>query len=208
MIKQKDKKIAAVCFGLLMILLNLSGCGNHGDPTELPAPALPAAQESAAVPVRIEAQGSEETQKGLTESRDPLQGLQEKEWSDQNLITMFSDVQEDDWVYLDCVLMPDRPYDRVGAVLFQDTGKGTCHTAFFDADGDFQQSGTDSRIADDPEFTYLGDGTVSFQLMSEDNTVYTYTLAFSVQGNQVSFQAKDDKKERGNGEESEEESVQ
>lgn len=208
MIRQKDKKIAAVCFGLLMILFNLSGCGNHGDPTELPASVLPAAQESAAVQERAETQESAETQEELEESLDPLQRLQEKEWSEQDLITMYSDIQEDDWAYLDCVLMPDRAYDRIGAVLFLDTGKGTCNTAFFDADGDFQQSGTAVRIADDPELTYLGDGTVSFKLISEDDTVYTYALAFSIQGNHVSFQAKDDKKERGNGEESEEESVQ
>ena len=116
---------------------------------------------------------------------------EEKTWSEQDLRSMFSNITRTDPEYIDCVLMPDHASDRVGAVLFRNNTHGTSNVAFFDADGYFQQCGTYAQTADEPNFTYLGDGAVTFQLKAEDNTVYNYTLTLSIEGNGVYFKAED-----------------
>ena len=130
-------------------------------------------------------------------SSDPATNMQktiqqeEKTWSEQDLRSMFSNITRTDLEYIDCVLMPDHASDRVGAVLFRNNTHGTSNVAFFDADGYFQQCGTYAQTADEPNFTYLGDGAVTFQLKAEDNTVYNYTLTLSIEGNGVYFKAED-----------------
>ena len=81
-----------------------------------------------------------------------------KIWSEQDIVSMFSLVQETDWEYIDCVLIPDHASDRVGAVLFRNDKEQTSNVAFFDADGYFQQYGTYARMSDEPDFQYLGGG--------------------------------------------------
>ena len=130
-------------------------------------------------------------------SSDPATNMQktiqqeEKTWSEHDLRSMFSNITRTDLEYIDCVLMPDHASDRVGAVLFSNNTHGTSNVAFFDADGYFQQCGTYAQTADEPNFTYLGDGAVTFQLKAEDNTVYNYTLTLSIEGNGVYFKAED-----------------
>ena len=131
-------------------------------------------------------------------SSDPATNMQktiqqeEKTWSEHDLRSMFSNITRTDLEYIDCVLMPDHASNRVGAVLFRNNTHGTSNVAFFDADGYFQQCGTYAQTADEPNFTYLGDGAVTFQLKAEDNTVYNYTLTLSIEGNGVYFKAEDD----------------
>ena len=48
-----------------------------------------------------------------------------KIWSEQDIVSMFSLVQETDWEYIDCVLIPDHASDRVGAVLFRNDKEQT-----------------------------------------------------------------------------------
>ena len=130
-------------------------------------------------------------------SSDPATNMQktiqqeEKTWSEHDLRSMFSNITRTDLEYIDCVLMPDHASNRVGAVLFRNNTHGTSNVAFFDADGYFQQCGTYAQTADEPNFTYLGDGAVTFQLKAEDNTVYNYTLTLSIEGNGVYFKAED-----------------
>lgn len=54
-----------------------------------------------------------------------------KIWSEQDIVSMFSLVQETDWEYIDCVLIPDHASDRVGAVLFRNDKEQTSNVAFF-----------------------------------------------------------------------------
>ena len=130
-------------------------------------------------------------------SSDPATNMQktiqqeEKTWSEHDLRSMFSNITRTDLEYIDCVLMPDHASNRVGAVLFRNNTHGTSNVAFFDADGYFQQCGTYAQTADEPNFTYLGDGAVTFPLKAEDNTVYNYTLTLSIEGNGVYFKAED-----------------
>ena len=140
------------------------------------------------------------TGKAVTQDTTPTNknteniGLEEeKALSEQEVKDMFNNLNSaDDFTYLGCVLIPDKASDRVGAVLFEDETKETTNVAFFDADGYAQQCGTYAKAADDPEFTYLGDGTVTFKLKTEDNIIYNYTLTISIDGMNVNFTAKDD----------------
>ena len=49
-----------------------------------------------------------------------LNQTEEKNWSEQDIIAMFSSIAKEEWVYEECVVIPDYASDRVGAVLFQD----------------------------------------------------------------------------------------
>lgn len=111
----------------------------------------------------------------------------EKVWSEQDLTTMFSQVRKTDWEYIDCALMPDHASDRVGAVLFRNAREGTSSVAFFQADGSYQQCGAYAKLSAKPGFTYLGNGAVTFQLESEDGTIYDFTITISIEGSNVNF---------------------
>ena len=115
-----------------------------------------------------------------------------KIWSEQDIVSMFSLVQETDWEYIDCVLIPDHASDRVGAVLFRNDKEQTSNVAFFDADGYFQQYGTYARMSDEPDFQYLGGGAVKFRLETEDGIIYNYTITISIDDSNVNFKAEDD----------------
>lgn len=115
-----------------------------------------------------------------------------KNWSEQDIASMFSHAQETDWEYIDCVLIPDHASDRIGAVLFWNDKKETSNVAFFDADGYFQQCGTYAKMPAEPDFRYLGDGAVTFKLETEDGTIYNYTITISIDGSNVNFKAEDD----------------
>ena len=115
-----------------------------------------------------------------------------KIWSEQDIVSMFSLVQETDWEYIDCVLIPDHASDRVGAVLFRNDKEQTSNVAFFDADGYFQQYGTYARMSDEPDFQYLGGGAVTFRLETEDGIIYNYTITISIDDSNVNFKAEGD----------------
>lgn len=154
--------LMAVC------ILELSGCGSKD--------AIPTSSDSVSDPVQ-----NTETS-NLNE---------QKIWSEQDIISMFSHAQEADWEYIDCVLIPDHASDRIGAVLFWNDKKQTSNVSFFDADGYFQQCGTYAKISADPDFKYLGDGTVTFKLEAKDGTIYNYMLTISIEGSNVTFKAED-----------------
>lgn len=117
---------------------------------------------------------------------------EEAEWSEQDVAAMFTAVKEADWTYIDCVLMPDKAYNRVGAVLYWDEVRGTSMVAFFDGEGNYVQAGPQSKAPDGAELTYLGNGAVTFPQAKEDGTVYNFTLTLSIDGDHVHFEAEDD----------------
>ena len=119
--------------------------------------------------------------------------LNEKEtWSEQDVMSMFTVKKETNWEYRDCILFPDSASGCIGAVLFWDSKKETSNVAFFDIDGYFQQFGTYAKLSDEPDFTYLGDGKVTFKLKTDDDIVYNYILTISIDGSYVYFKAEDD----------------
>lgn len=114
------------------------------------------------------------------------------DWSEQDIMAMFSQVKKSDWQYIDCVLIPDYASNRIGAVLFWDDTEGKSSVAFFDADGYYQQCGVYAKVSSDPGFTYLGDGSVTYKLEKEDGTTYNCTLAISTDGDNVQFKVEAD----------------
>ncbi len=122
------------------------------------------------------------------ETSNPDEG---KSWTEQDVTLMFSRVQETDWEYIDCVLMPDHASDRIGAVLFWDDKKGTSNVAFFNADGFYHQCGTYAKLSAKPDFSYLGDGAVTFKLEADDGTIYNFTITISIDGSNVNFKTED-----------------
>lgn len=123
------------------------------------------------------------------ETSNPNEG---KDWSEQDITSMFCRAQETDWEYIDCVLIPDYASDRIGAVLFWDDEKKTSNVAFFDADGYYQQCGIYAKMSAQPDFAYLGNGAVEFKLETDDGTIYNSTLTISIDGSDVHFIFKDD----------------
>lgn len=162
-------KIVLIFVLMTVCILGMSSCGSKD--------AMPKTSDSVSNPVQ-----NAETSK-LNE---------EKNWSEQDIASMFSHAQETDWEYIDCVLIPDHASDRIGAVLFWNDKNQTSNVAFFDADGYFQQCGTYAKMSVEPDFMYLGDGAVTFKLETEDGTIYNFTLTISIDGGNVYFNAEDD----------------
>ena len=162
-------KIVLIFVLMTVCILGMSSCGSKD--------AMPKTSDSVSNPVQ-----NAETSK-LNE---------EKNWSEQDIASMFSHAQETDWEYIDCVLIPDHASDRVGAVLFRNDKEQSSNVAFFDADGYFQQYGTYARMSDEPDFQYLGGGAVTFKLETEDGIIYNYTITISIDGSNVNFKAEDD----------------
>lgn len=94
--------------------------------------------------------------------------------------------------YLDCVLMPDNAGDRIGAVLFSDTEEGTTNIAFFNSDGYAQQCGVYAKAAGTPDLTYLGDGVVTFKLVTDEHITYNCNISIAVDDSVVEFIITDD----------------
>ncbi len=117
----------------------------------------------------------------------------DKEFTEQDIAAMFDkSMRSDDTEYIDCAVMPDKAYGRVGAALFRNTKENTVNIAFFDADGYAQQCGTYAELADAPEFRYLGDGKVTCRMQTESGDIYNMTLTFSADGSDIRFLMEDD----------------
>lgn len=115
-----------------------------------------------------------------------------KEWTEESITSMFESDAREPWEVVDCVLMPDNAFDMVGAVLFLDNEKESVNVAFMDKDGHYQQCGTYATLSEEADFTYLGNGAVTFKLSAKDGTAYNYTLTISIDGEKVDFTAEDD----------------
>lgn len=138
--------------------------------------------------------GSKNAESGFALDKSTViqNSIDENNWTEQDIISMFYRGREIDWEYIDCVLISDYASNCVGAVLFRDNGEKTSNVAFYNADGYCQQCGTFAKMAVEPDFTYLGDGTVTFKLEMEDAAVYNFILTISIDGSNVNFIAEDD----------------
>ena len=102
----------------------------------------------------------------------------EKEWTQADIRRMYKAIKEPKWAFIDCLTTPDKANNCVGAVLYWD-GEASTLVRFFDETGYSYCAGPVAKAADEPGFTYLGDGTVTFRLQADDGTVYDYTLTLS-----------------------------
>ena len=119
---------------------------------------------------------------------------EEKGWSEQDITNMFYSMTNGKigLDYLDCILISDNASDRIGAVLFENTQDGTTNIVFFDAEGYSQQCGIYAKTADVPDLTYKGDGTVTFNLESDEHIIYKCTISISIDGENTAFVITDD----------------
>lgn len=104
---------------------------------------------------------------------------------------MFEAVKEDTWSMIECAVIPDYAYERIGAALFQDMDNEFAKVAFLDEDGHLQWCGIDAEIYSEPEFVYLGNGVVTFNLKTGDGSPYEVQITFSADGGNVSFAVND-----------------
>ena len=141
-------KKTAIFLILLLSIPGISGCGG----SQNPASAVTA-------------------EEGMT-SAENGGDTDEKNWSRQEILSMFENVKEDCWSVAGCVPISDDAYDRVGAVLFYDSETETSNTAFFDEEGNYQMCGVSAKIYSEPDFTYHGDGVVTFYLEAEEGSAY------------------------------------
>ena len=110
-----------------------------------------------------------------------------KKWTTQEIAELFKMKAEPECTFVTCADMYDFAYDRVGAILYTDSKKGYIHVAFMDAEGNMQHCGVEAELLDSPEFTYLGNGEVTFKVCSKDETSYTQKISFSVDEEKVNF---------------------
>lgn len=163
-------------------LLSLSACAKES----VPAPAAPA-EETEFISVQEPDVPAEEPSAAPEEEASE----QEAVFTEQDLLAMYNAERKSEWEYLACVLAPDRANGCIGAVLYRD-GE-TSMVSFFDEDGFAHRAGPVARTAEDPELSYLGDGTVAFRLLTDSGEAYDYTLTLelSEDGSHANWTAKD-----------------
>ena len=110
-----------------------------------------------------------------------------KDWTTQEIAELFKTNANEDCTLVACASMFDFAYDRVGVVLYTDSKEGYIHVAFMDAEGNMQHCGVEAEVLDSPEFTYLGNGEVTFKICSKDGIDYIQKISFSVDEEGVNF---------------------
>lgn len=123
----------------------------------------------------------------------------DKEWTEDEIINLFEQNYENsDYEILGCVAVSDCASDMVGAVLFSNS-ENPSNVVFIDAEGYYQSFGSEAIPCEENEFTYLGDGTVTVKMQTEDLIEYNYKLSFIQGGNVVKWIAEDDIPEESGG---------
>ena len=179
------RKILSVGILALIFAVWVSGCqAQEADTQE--------ASEAASVSDSGQEDRDSDEKETAGEPKTEEPKAEEPETEEPELRSMFHRKKDAAWEYIDSVPFSDGACGRVGAVLFWDSQKETTNVAFFDAEGDYQQCGTYAKTAAEPGFTYLGEGTVTFRLETEEGAIYSYTLTLSIDGGDVTFKAQDD----------------
>ena len=114
----------------------------------------------------------------------------EQEWTQEDIRRMYQNIQEPDWVLIDCLTTPDKANGCVGAALYWD-GKESTLVRFFDEDGYSYCAGPVAKTAQDAGFAYLGGGKVTFRLQTDDAAEYDYTLTLEKTDDGVNWTARD-----------------
>lgn len=94
---------------------------------------------------------------------------------------------------LDCVVAEDQAYELMGVVQYLSSDQPDfCMVAFVALDGTVYASGPQAQPAYDNSLTYLGDGAVSFQILTDaSEQSQLYQLTFHKDGTKVTFTAVD-----------------
>ena len=92
---------------------------------------------------------------------------------------------------IDCEVISDGAAERAGAVLLKDADTGMAEVAFMDMEGYFKKIGLSARPAPEPEFTYMGNGVVTFRLLTDEGESYTSEIVFTKKDNEIKYVRKD-----------------
>ena len=110
-----------------------------------------------------------------------------KEWTKSEIAELFKIKADPECTLVTCASIFDFAYDRVGVILYTDSKEGYIHVAFMDAEGNMQHCGVEAELLDSPEFTYLGNGEVTFKVCSKEGENYTQKISFSTDNEEVNF---------------------
>lgn len=165
------KQMFALFLSALFALV-LTGCGGEtvSSPASAPATVPPASEQN----------------------ESAAQSEVSAAWTEEEVLELFESSREETWELVDCVTFYDQASGLVGAVLFQNGDTQTAGVAFLGADGSCRMGGADAQLTDAPEFTYLGDGTVSFKLKGADGKLRDHRMSITIEGNNVTFKAVDE----------------
>ena len=162
---------------LAALIFGLAACAKPADPSPVAVSSVLALSSEQSAPAQ--------TPEGQEKPAEP-----EHEWTQEDIRRMYQNIQEPDWVFIDCLVMPDRANGCVGAALYWD-GKESTLVRFFDEDGYSYCAGPVAKTAQDADFAYLGGGKVTFRLQTDDAAEYDYTLTLEKTGEGVNWTAKD-----------------
>ena len=147
---------------LAALIFGLAACAKPAEPSPVAVSSVLALSSEQSAPAQ--------TPEGQEKPAEP-----EHEWTQEDIRRMYQNIQEPDWVFIDCLVTPDRANGCVGAALYWD-GKESTLVRFFDEDGYSYCAGPVAKTAQDAGFAYLGDGAVTFRLQTDDAAEYDYTL--------------------------------
>ena len=102
-----------------------------------------------------------------------------KEWSEQEILSLFEAKAESNWTIIDCVKVSDLAFDRIGVVLFVDNDNGHTLLAFMNKDGYYALCGTYAQLSVPAELEYCGNGVVTFKVKTKDGLEYECKITFS-----------------------------
>ena len=105
--------------------------------------------------------------------------ISDKEWSEQEILSLFHTKAESNWNVIDCVRVSDVAFERIGVILFVDNDNGHTLLAFMDANGYYSMVGIDAQISFPTKLEYRGNGIVTLQLKTKDNLEYEGKITYS-----------------------------
>ena len=109
------------------------------------------------------------------------------EWSIKEIETLFLNNRESEWNLIECVSVYDFAYDRVGVVLFTKRDTECINVAFMDGEGTMPYCGVEAVLDENIEFTYHGNGEVTFNVWLNDEVKYKQRIVFSKYNDEVKF---------------------
>ena len=105
-----------------------------------------------------------------------------KEYTEQDILSMFAAKAKSNWTIIDSERINDIDGSRIGAVLYVDRETNFANVAFLKEDGYFSSCGVYAKVTGSsqmPRLEYLGNGTVAFMIVTEEEQELQCKITFS-----------------------------
>ena len=104
-------------------------------------------------------------------------------------------IKNKDVEIIDCVLSADQAYDMAGVLLYEERQEFNendvvTYVVFVRKDGVCSKTGVMAKVWPESEFSYKGNGTVSFRVDAGDGKSYRQVISVSIDGPDVKFVSK------------------